>query len=82
MQAGDALCYDYRLVHGAAPNDSVAMLPPASTRGTTRSRAPLDAHHEDPPSILPGERPILQLVYTVKGYDEIGSNYGYFELFA
>jgi hypothetical protein len=82
MQAGDALCYDYRLVHCAAPNDSVAMLPPASTRGTTRSRAPLDAHHEDPPSILPGERPILQLVYTVKGYDEIGSNYGYFELFA
>ena len=28
-----------------------------------------------------GERPILQLVYTVKGYDDAGSNYGFFQLF-
>jgi hypothetical protein len=31
--------------------------------------------------VPPGDRPILQLVYTVKDYNDVGNNYGYYELF-
>lgn len=71
MRAGGALIYDYRLVHCAAPNDYT----------------PADASAENfkgavEPGVVPaGERPILQLVYTVKDYNDVGNNYGFYQLF-
>ena len=69
LAAGSALCYDYRLVHCAAPNDWLGDADSAASGGGGEGVVP------------GGERPILQLVYTVKGYDDAGSNYGFFQLF-
>ncbi len=66
MQAGGALVYDYRLVHCAAPNDW----------------APVDDDNCIDNGVVPaGNRPILQLVYTVKDYNDVGNNYGFYQLF-
>ena len=77
LRAGGALVYDYRLVHCAAPNDLTLPLgerddePEASAAATSRGAGEVPA----------GDRPILQLVYTVKDYNDVGNNYGFFQLF-
>lgn len=74
MQAGGALIYDYRLVHCAAPNDYTAE--DDGSNGTHDGKVVAAT------GVVPaGDRPILQLVYTVKDYNDVGNNYGFYQLF-
>ena len=67
LRAGGALVYDYRLVHCAAPND---YKPGDDDNGSANAK--VDAGLRIVPA---GDRPILQLVYTVKDYNDVGNNY-------
>eukprot|EP01043_Picozoa_sp_COSAG02_P061408 COSAG02_NODE_8251_length_2642_cov_1.441211_1_plen_104_part_00 len=74
LRAGGALVYDYRLVHCAAPNDY------KPEHDDTQEDETQHAPSQDAGDVPVGDRPILQLVYTVKDYDDVGDNYGWFEL--
>ena len=67
LRAGGALIYDYRLVHCAAPNDYKP-----GDYGNGSANTPEDGGVRIVPD---GDRPILQLVYTVKDYNDVGNNY-------
>eukprot|EP00965_Chrysotila_dentata_P191339 6174448-Pleurochrysis_carterae.AAC.1 len=72
LSVGDALVYDYRVVHAGSPNES---------NPAPRLSGPLDSG-DSAHSLRKDERPIMQITYYRSGFRDRSRNYGFDELFA